>query len=300
MVDQASAVAEVEVVSAPSGANVLHIKKWLKNITIKAEKGTYAEDTSTVLISGSAQDLSLLSSGKSYIVFMSVPIPDYEDLDMCKRFTGTMALSVGAQGIFEMAGDLIGKAGLAQYSGQPVSLLEQDILSTLPTEPLPVTHEPDTGPDDLVRLAQSADMIAEVHLVGADAAVGTYFENLEVLKWLKKPASFSGTSIDMRFGRCSDVFMGGFGQHYIIFINRITDQYSDGLTLVNRTDISLVGGNQGFYQLSDDNRYITSAGLRYYYGWGVQSFEDEIQKALLIPGTPDPKLRPPDTGTPQP
>lgn len=299
MVEQANAVAEVDVVTRLDGQSAVHINKWLKKITIKADKGDFEQDTSYLLISGSDEELKLLSSGKHYIVFMVVAEADPYDIDYCKRFTGTMGLAVGAQGIFELANGLIGKAGLAAYSGKPVSLLETDILSASPGG-VSIVPAPDTGPADLVRLAQSADMIAEVNLVEADAGVGNYFGTYEVLHWLKKPMPTLSNSINLRMGHCASVLNGSSHRHYIMFVNRITSEYEDRGTLVSETLTSLAGGDQGLYWVSDDGNSIGWAGISHYDGWTTHDFEDEIQKALSIPGTPDPKLRPPDTGTPQP
>ena len=88
--------------------------------------------------------------------------------------------------------------------------------------------------------------------------------------------------------------------HYILFINRITDQFHDNGKLVNETFTSLAGGDQGVYSVSLDGNNIEWAGITHYDGANLVSFNDEIQKALSIQGTPDPKLRPPDVGTPQP
>jgi hypothetical protein len=296
MVEQANAVAEVEVVSSHEGQTVLQIRRWLKKLTFMGEEGTHELNVPNLLISGSEQDLQLLSPGKRYIVFMAVPWTVPPNVE-CIKFTGIMQLAEGAQGIFEIAGNQIGRADLAAYDGKPLSLLEADILAALPGGGVPITPAPDTGPADLVRFVQSADMIAEVDLVDRDAGAGMYLKGYEVLRWLKKPDNITGDYIETLFGACRSVLTARWNGHFILFFNGTTSHVKE---TEHREFSWLTGGDQGAYIVSDDGSYISWAGISHYNGWSVERFEAEIQNALSIPGTPDPKLRPPDTGTPQP
>jgi hypothetical protein len=132
----------------------------------------------------------------------------------------------------------------------------------------------------------------------------------KVDKWLKKPSGFNGDNIDpnwatgsisdnrinLIFLNCDIQFVQGEGGPSILFLYGDNGWDGEGNPV---TGYSITGEAAGIFHLNGAG-IVVHAGLGHYMGWKLDALENEITRAISVPGTPDPAFRFPTQVPPTP
>jgi hypothetical protein len=236
----------------------------------------------------SEQLLGNLQPGRDYIVFQNGPHLT-GDIGLFRIGTGTGSGNDGKGQIVE--------SPLPQYTGWSEAKFEAAILAALNAlTPTPIPASGGSGGSsgsgsgsgnggssgsgrqwDLVTLAASADIIAEVRTDGVPSQLpnGWWPQNA-VTKWWKKPRQYWGNQAEFMAqdeeGNPLPLTLQLDGD-YIVFIGGL--QHANGI-LFNPPYI--VGGAAGLFEVS--NGQIRYAGISSYQGWTVDRFNAELIKVL--------------------
>jgi hypothetical protein len=294
LVRDSAAIADVDVTYSFTNGAVLRVRNWAKPFEIQMYQDSGPSVTTYASVSGDPQDMKLLVKGKRYVLFLTNPVRYGECILPPEEFN----LTDGKLGVFEVVGNRISNAPVGGYVGTPISDFEASIWNMVPGSqyngpPPPVP--PDTGPGDLMALARSSDLIAEVISLYGGAGTGHYFYTYHVQEWLKKPAGFPTDDLDMSFSTSCEAIPGAsLGEHLIIFLTMQQSQDAEGNM---QTYYQLNGGEMGIIH-TDMNGIVRWAGIGHYRGWAYSDVVRAIRADVRLSGTAIPTATPSPTPAP--
>jgi hypothetical protein len=285
LVRDTDVIADVDVTYSFTDGVVVRVRSLIKDRHV----GPY--DVPYLNVAGDPQDMKLLVKGRRYVLFMTSPVR-YGD---CVLPPEEFNLTDGKLGVFEVQGNRMGNAAMTGYGGMAVFDFEARLLKMIPGSQYngpPPAVPPDTGPADLMALAQSSDLIAEVIAQYGGAGTGHYFYNYHVQEWLKKPAGFPTNDLDMSFSTsCDPIPTASPDEHLIIFLNEQQSQDGDGNM---RTYYQLDGGEMGIIRTNASD-IVRWAGIGHYRGWAFTDVERAIRADVRVSGTITPTPTPSPT-----
>jgi hypothetical protein len=286
-------IAEVEVTYADEGGAIVKVERWLKVITLFAEKPPmYTVNLPFVNVGLASNGPQLLHAGGRYILLIQG-----QGAEVWCHPTG-YSVTYGTKGVYEIKGDKIGYSGIPGYSGMPVAQFEALLQQQVPaSEQVQPTVVPDMGKYDLTQIVHSSDLILEATQTGGQGSTGGVFLNYTISKILKKPSfvtvpvAVPGGVLTLRYMNCSNISVGSPG--HLTFI----------LFVAGYEELGHLGhpvSGQGFFSINSDN-IVTFGGfthptgqiwtydsLNYYAGWPLSKAEAAISNAMQVPYTPQP------------
>lgn len=290
LVQQADTVAQVEVSASYSGSKVLRVTRYFKNGGWSYESdGENPYETPFIRVVGSNYDLKPLAYGESLIIFLTKATHSWCSFDAARSVPymligGKESIYMLRHGKVRRLGDEDGMSAKDLPLDYFISQVEALVGEQKPANPYVV----DNGPDQLVRLAHTADAIAEVEFFQGDAGVGRVVLRFAVKEWIKSSPVFAEDNIRLDFGTCETMPQYSDAGRHILFLHKEKLQNEAG----GPSEWTyLTGGYDGIFAISKVDT-ILDAGLGHYVGWKLAEFKAEIRNALSTPGTPDLVLRP--------
>ncbi len=315
-VRNADVIAQVEVTAAFPGSRALRVEKVFKAVAAQSPDPDVpipSFDSPFIRVDGQdsvqGDSLQLLVTGGHYIVFLASTVTS-GCFALGPELTSYL-LTSGAASIYEIKGDQIGQAGVPEHNGMSVAAFTDSLSAILGNKApyLPTDHDP----ENLVHIASSSDFIAEVTEQPPGSGGGGAGESVisyKVDKWLKKPPGFTGDNIDpnwatesisdsrinLLFLNCDISIVQAEGGSSILFLYSDNGWDGEGNPV---TGYSITGEAAGIFHLNGAGT-VVHAGLGHYMGWKLDALENEITKAISVPGPPDPAYRFPTQVPPTP
>lgn len=291
-VSQSEGIAEVTVTFAYTDGAKVRVDKWLKVLTLPEDNyllPPYIVNEQFLSVGASTlqNGKPAFEAGQHYVIFIDVDILHGE----CHP--RSFGLLNDIQGIYRIADGNITQAPLPQYNGIALAQLESLLLAQLPASAqLQPTVMPDVGPDELVQLVHSADLIVEAHLIYGDSQSMTY----EIDKVLNQNMSASETPVAkanelviVHF-RCDARADGGETGRYIIFAQQYKGRdilnLATSLAFFSIDNKTLIGGGMFTVRPNPDPVVWTDGSLDHFAGWPLADLESAVADAINTPYVP--------------
>lgn len=207
--------ATAEPSSIPQLLQIVGVKNW---ITSQILGGYIGLDLTPA-------EYNRLSTGSGhYILFLNTPPWQGDECSDSMGFLGYFTLQNGLSSIFEVKDGKIASGGIPGFEGYTVANFEQIVKQRMPTPtPSPTNVPAPSWAPSVKNAVQQSAIIAKVELSEQQATpsggVQTIAGTFQVQEWLKKPAAYSGNTIQMSTltGNACTFFLGK--GPYLVFLD---------------------------------------------------------------------------------